>query len=176
MAAVMTSGIEQSRILRVAVDQQLIGLWLHARSPHTQRAYRADVDRFLAFVAVPLNAVALGDVQAFSDSLAGLAPSSGTRTLAAVKSLLAFGQRTGYLALNVGAAVKLPARKDTLAERILNEPDVIRMLYIAGLRVSEIADLKWRDLQPRTDGGQVTVFGKGSKTRTVLLPSTIWRE
>ena len=32
------------------------------------------------------------------------------------------------------------------------------------------------DLQPRTDGGQVTVFGKGSKTRVVLLPNAIWRE
>jgi len=53
---------------------------------------------------------------------------------------------------------------------------LLRLLYIAGLRVSEIADLKWPDLQPRTDGGQVTVFGKGGKTRTVLLPSTIWRE
>ncbi len=76
-------------------DQYLVELWLHGRSPHTQRAYRADVDRFLAFVTAPLATVTLGDVQAFSDSLAGLAPSSRTRTLAAVKSLLAFGQRTG---------------------------------------------------------------------------------
>ena len=93
--------------------------------------------------------------------------------------------------LNVGAAVKLPLRKDTLAERILTEADVhrllalepnrrnrvlLRLLYIAGLRVSEVAALKWRDLQPRTDGGQVTVFGKGDKTRVVLLPTAIWRE
>jgi site-specific recombinase XerD len=141
-------------------------------------------------VARPLPTVTLGDVQTFSDSLSGK-PSSRARTLAAVKSLLAFGQRTGYLPLNVGAAVKLPMSKNTLAERILTEPDVIRilalepnrrnqvllrLLYIAGLRVSEIAALTWRDLQPRTDGGQVTVFGKGSKTRVVLLPSAIWRE
>jgi integrase/recombinase XerD len=172
-------------------DAHLVDLWLHGRSPHTQRAYRADVARFLAFVASPLATVTLGDVQAFSDSLAGLAPSSRTRTLAAVKSLLAFAQRTGYLPLNVGAAVKLQQSKDKLAERILSEADVhamlalepgrrnqvlLRLLYIAGLRVSEIVDLKWRDLQPRTDGGQVTVFGKGSKTRVVLLPNTIWRE
>ena len=44
-----------------------------------------------------------------------VARSSRARTLAAVKSLLAFGQRTGYLPLNVGAALKLPARKDALA-------------------------------------------------------------
>jgi site-specific recombinase XerD len=84
---------------------------------------------------------------------------------------------TAYLPLNVGAAVKLQQGKDKLAQRILSETDVhamlalepgrrnqvlLRLLYIAGLRVSEIVDLKWRDLQPRTDGGQVTVFGKGS--------------
>jgi integrase/recombinase XerD len=158
-----------------ATDDQLVELWLHGRSPHTQRAYRADCEQFRGFVAKPLAMVTLGDLQAFADSLIGK-PSSRSRTLAAVKSLLAFGQRTGYLALNVGAALKLPAGKDTLAERILTETDVhrllalepdrrnqllLRLLYIAGVRVSEIAALTWRDLQPRTDGGQVTVFGKG---------------
>jgi hypothetical protein len=44
------------------------------------------------------------------------------------------------------------------------------------MHVSEVAALTWRDLQPRTDGGWVTVFGKGAKTRTVLLPTSIWRE
>jgi len=98
-------------------------LWLHGCSLHTQRAYRADVARFLAFVAEPLPAVTLGDLQAFADALAqqDLAPSSRVRTLAAVKSLLAFGQRTGYLPLNVGAALKLPPKKDKLSERILSE-------------------------------------------------------
>jgi integrase/recombinase XerD len=173
-----------------ATDDQLVELWLHGRSRHTQRAYRADSERFRVFVAKPLGMVTLGDLQAFADSLIGK-PSSRSRTLAAVKSLLAFGQRTGYLALNVGAALKLPAGKNTLAERILTETDVhrllalepdrrnqllLRLLYIAGVRVSEIAALTWRYLQPRTDGGQINVFGKGSKTRTVLLPSAIWRE
>ena len=177
-------------VRQASTDAHLVDLWLHGRSAHIQRAYRADSDRFLAFVARPLPTVTLGDIQAFADSLTGK-PSSRARTLAAVKSLLAFGQRTGYLPLNVGAAVKLPQSKNTLAERILTEPDIVRilalepnrrnqvllrLLYIAGLRVSEIAALSWRDLQPRTDGGQVTVFGKGSKTRVVLLPSAIWRE
>ena len=173
-----------------ATDDQLVELWLHGRSRHTQRAYRADSERFRSFVAKPLAMVTLGDLQAFADSLVGKL-STRSRTLAAVKSLLAFGQRTGYLALNVGAALKLPAGKNTLAERILTETDVhrmlalepnrrnqllLRLLYIAGVRVSELAALTWRDLQPRSDGGQVTVFGKGSKTRTVLLPSALWRE
>ena len=37
-----------------------------------------------------------------------------------MKSLLAFGQRVGYLRFDVGAAVKLPPVKDALAERILD--------------------------------------------------------
>lgn len=171
-------------------DDELVRLWLHGRSHHTQRAYAADAERFRAYVGA-LAMVTLGQVQAFADSLDGLAPSSRARTLAAVKSLLSFGQRIGYLPMNVGAAVKLPARRDKLAERILQEPDVQRMLalepsrrnhalllllYASGVRVSEIAALKWRDLQPRVDAGQVTVFGKGSKTRTVLLPWSVWRE
>jgi site-specific recombinase XerD len=35
--------------------------------------------------------------------------------------------------------------------------------------------LKWRDLQPRGDGGQATIYGKGGKTRAVLLPAGVWR-
>ena len=31
-------------------DEQLIELWLHGRSQHTQRAYRADAERFLRFI------------------------------------------------------------------------------------------------------------------------------
>ena len=108
-----------------------------------------------------------------------------------MKSLLTFGQRTGFLVLSDGAAVKLPPRKDTLAERILHEADVqtllalepgrrnrvlLRLLYRAGLRVNELAGLCWRDVHARDDGGQVTVFGKGGKTRTVLLPTDVWRD
>jgi integrase/recombinase XerD len=160
--ALAANGGTASVVRQASPDAHLVELWLHGRSPHTQRAYRADSDRFLAFVARPLTTVSLGDIQAFADSLTGK-PSSRARTLAAVKSLLAFGQRTGYLPLNVGAAVKLPATKNTLTERILTETDVhrmlvlepdrrnqvlLRLLYIAGLRVSEIAALTWRNLQP----------------------------
>ncbi len=103
-------------------DAHLVELWLHGRSPHTQRAYRADVGRFLTFVTKPLPTVTLGNLQAFADALAqqDLAASSRVRTLAAVKSLLAFGQRTGYLPLNVGAALKLPPKNDKLARAMAN--------------------------------------------------------
>jgi integrase/recombinase XerD len=50
-------------------------------------------------------------------------------------------------------------------------------LYFGGLRVSEAAGLTWRDVQPVTVKGservQLSIFGKGSKTRRVLLPSHV---
>jgi integrase/recombinase XerD len=42
--------------------------------------------------------------------------------------------------------------------------------------VSEACGLKWCDALPRQEGGQITVFGKGGKTRTVLLKSKVWQQ
>src|SRR5262245_55734289 len=96
-------------------DAQVVELWLHGRSRHTQRAYRANAGRLFAFIGKPLAHLSLGDLQAFRDSLTGLAPSSQAQALAAVKSLLAFARRIGYLTFNVGAALQLPKAKNTLA-------------------------------------------------------------
>ena len=45
------------RIEQVGGDEQLVALWLHGRTPHTQRAYTADAGDFLAFVSKPLRTV-----------------------------------------------------------------------------------------------------------------------
>ena len=36
-------------------DGQLIELWLHGRSQHTQRAYQKDISDFLEFVGTPIS-------------------------------------------------------------------------------------------------------------------------
>jgi len=172
-------------------DEHLIELWLHGRSAATRRAYRADIAAFLAHVRLPLRGVTLGDLHGYQDSLAALATSSQARKLSAVKSLLSKGHKLGYLAINIGAAVSLPKIKNVLAERILTEDAVVhmlalernprnkallRLLYLGGLRISEVCGLRVRDLQPNGDAGQITVFGKGGKTRVVLLKASIWQD
>jgi integrase/recombinase XerD len=92
-------------------DGQVLALWLHGRSKHTQRAYSAKAARFLAFVMKPLVRVSL-DLQAFADSLTGLAQSSKAQTLAAIKSLLAFAHKIGYIPFNVGAAPAVAESKE----------------------------------------------------------------
>lgn len=171
-------------------DAHLVALWLHGRTARTLAAYSSEARAFLAFAAKPLRAVTLGDLHAYMDGLAALAPASRQCRLAAIKSLFGFAHRLGYLPFNPGAAVRLPPAKDARAERIVTvqqvhrlldrEPDprnaaMLGLLYAAGLRISELCGLAWRDLQPRGDAGQLTVFGKGGRTRAILLPASVWR-
>lgn len=50
------------------------------------------------------------------------------------------------------------------------------LLDTAGVRVDEIARLARRDLRERGGAGQVTAYGKGVKTRVVLLPGSVYLE
>ena len=171
-------------------DDQLVALWLSLKtSRHTRRAYATEATRFLGFVKKPLASVTLTDLQAWAETLGQGSPASQNRALTAVKSLLSFAHETGYLPFNVGVAVKLRPNRDGLAQRILAESEVARLLdaapagrnrvllkllYVSGVRVSEVCGLRWCDSLARQEGGQITVFGKGGKTRTVLLKGKVW--
>ena len=61
-------------------------------------------------------------------------------------------------------------------ENIPRNKLILKTLFITGIRVSELCSLIWQDLQERSDGGQMTVYGKGSKTRTLLIPEPLWTE
>jgi len=103
--------------LAVPVDQvdgdaHLLELWLHGRSPHTQRAYSTDAADFLTFVSKPLRTVTVGDVQAWMDTLEEhLAPGSRARKISSVKSLFGFGHRLGYLPFESAASSSGPSSK-----------------------------------------------------------------
>lgn len=110
------------------------------------------------------------------------------RRLKALKSLLSFAARLGYMPFNVGAAIRGPKVEQKLAERILSERQVfglleavedqprdhalLRLLYNGGLRVSELVALRWRNLVD----GIANVTGKGGKTRVVRLSRGTWAE
>ena len=171
-----------------SVDATFLDLWLRGKSKKTRRAYLADIARFYAVVSKPLRQVTLEDVYTFVDSLTNLKPTSRNRAVAAA---LSFGLKSGYLSVNVGLMVKLEKLEDTLAERIMSEQAIARilaletnkrnhailvLLYRAGLRCAELCSLTWRNFQERDAAGQITVYGKGKKTRAVLLSQETWDE
>src|SRR4029077_873986 len=77
-----------------------------------------------------------------------------------------------------GRVLRLPALPDLHRMLNLDSPPrdraILVLLYASGIRVSELCELSWRDLQPNGDGGQVTVFGKGGVTRAIQLPASVW--
>lgn len=194
------------RMADVTNTAQIVELWKSSkRSPQTRRSYDTDIRQFIGFVLgvnpkqvrlndLDLRTVTMNDVMAFADYLETKEYETSTRArrIAAVKSLLRFANEVEWTKFNVAAQVPLPEPKDKLAERILSELEVmtmialtpkgrdrlvIQVLYYTGGRVSEIASLTWRSVQPGRDGnGQVTLYGKGQKTRTVVIPKSLYQE
>jgi len=185
-----------ARITRADSDDQLLRSWLRARanrSPETYRAYERDANAFLAFAGRPLRAITIEDLQDFAESLGKTyAPDSQRVMIARIKSLLSYGHKSGYLQFNVGLAYGLRRPEDTLAQRILDEEFVLKMItlepnernkllirlsYASAGRVSEIVRLEWRHLHDNGDGGGVvSLYGKGGKTRAVKIPAKLWRD
>jgi len=170
-------------------DKQVIAMWLHDKAPETQRIYRSDIARFLTFVGKPLNEITIGDVRAFADTLK-CASATKARILAAIKSLFAFAKRIDYIRFDVSAAIKLPKVKKILGKKAIGEGDVTKMialepdarnrvmlklLYVTGIRVSELCRLAWCNVQSAEDSTYITVFGKGGKTRTITVDGCMHR-
>jgi integrase/recombinase XerD len=180
-----------SQISRVSTDQKLIEMWLHNRPSSTASGYRRNALNFLAFVAKPLHEVALEDLQRYADYLRsqGLKESSMRTKVNNIKSLFTFATKLNYCRFNVAAALRVSKQSSSVSGRILNQKDVLRLIdaaegrdknllkliYATGMRVSEACRLKWSDFRERDDGSvQVTVLGKGSKIRSVIVPAMVW--
>ncbi len=175
-------------------DGELVDLWLRNRaskSVHTAAAYRADAGAFFDFLGargLTLRTLKLSALQDFTDAIEG-SPATRRRRISVVRSLLSFGARTGYLMMNVGAAIEPPKLPNELAQRVLSQEEVIRMLntatperdrvilrvlYLSGIRVSEAVALQWRHVVPKGTGELVlTVHGKGGATRFVHLKGVV---
>jgi integrase/recombinase XerC len=114
----------------------------------------------------------------------GLAKTSQGRTLSAVRSLFRFACREGVLTANPAQGVRTPKVPKNLprhlrpgeVENLIEAPEgdeplvrrdraILEMLYAAGLRVSELVGLDWRDVD--LPARVVRVMGKGSKERMV---------
>jgi integrase/recombinase XerD len=190
-----TPTLETTQMAIAVSTFDILNLWLFGKSANTQKAYRRDVLEFVTFTSgKELNQITLNDLQSYVNALGSLGHKQTTinRKLAAVKSLFTFMMKSGLVKVNPTALVTLKPVKDKLSERILTESEVLKIIYSAtegrdqlilkflyatGCRVSELVNLTWQDVSERNDGNyQVTLFGKGNKTRTVILHPELSKE
>ena len=179
------------KITNASSDREIILLWLGDKSATTQVSYNSTVTKFIEFIAKPLAEVKLEDLQLWERGLkARFKDTTVANKVLVIKSLFSFCVKVGYLTFNVGSFLKTPKAKETIAERILDIESVkglikygvklerdrlmLSLMYGCGLRVSEVIGLTWNDLRPHGDGGKCTVFGKGSKTRVIIIPTWLW--
>ncbi len=184
------------------LDVELIRLWISQKSATTQKTYVTISRQFLTFAGKELHDVKLEDILLWLESfqLRGFSQNTINNKLAAIKSLFSFGVKTGYLSANPASMIKTTKAKDALNERLLLDKEVkqlieaadnqrdlpcryakrnraiLILLYILGLRISELVGLNWSDFQPTEDSVTVTIFGKGHKTRTLLITHQLWSE
>ena len=162
-------------------------------SPRTQSAYRRDLESFsdeLARLEITDPArVSEHEVRRFiaRRHRQGLGPRSIQRLLSAIRTFYRWLMREGLADHNPAAQVrapragrKLPGTLDTDAvARLLDIRDrsplairdkaIMELFYSSGLRLAELAALRWDQIDAAA--GLVTVTGKGNKTRIVPLGS-----
>lgn len=170
-------------------DDKLIAMFIATkRSANTQRAYRNSVKRLLGFVSVPLNAVTLEHAIAYHAWLKTEYGSLHTIKLHVdvAKALFDFGVDINYLRTNVFRVVKVDTPSEVTHQRILSEEEVLRLIdapsrqrdklllrlvYAAGLRISEVCKLTWGDLL--SNGVLHVRQAKGQKDRFVTLSDSM---
>jgi integrase/recombinase XerD len=164
--------------------------WLHGRAESTQGTYGTTMADFRAFIKDrPIRKVDLKLLQDYVDST-HKKQRTVRRQVSTVRSIFKFAEEMGLIKYNPARALRAPKVPNGVASKILEakqilamiaqEPNkrnavLLRVLYAAGLRASEAASLCWEGVQPRGEkGGQITVLGKGSKSRTILLSHKTW--
>jgi integrase/recombinase XerC len=184
--------------LEAQIERYLAELERRGVSPHTSRAYAADLAEFLEYLSPPETEPpepAALDTLTLREWLMGLyarklATVTIRRKLAALRGFFAFLRRDGLVKTNVARLVytpKAPKRApevmteeqantllDSVAAGQLERPHpardlaIFELLYGCGVRVSELAGIDLEDID-RAEGW-VLVRGKGHKERQVPLP------
>lgn len=162
-------------------------------SPNTLEAYEHDLNRYLTFIERDKHLDSIDDIhpnhiREYIRNLSDLClmATSVRRNFSVVRSYHSFLVYEEYVALNPAellAAPKIPQKLpiilsveevDAILEVIdsstaygLRDRTMIELLYSAGLRVTELVQLKLISLFENK--GWIRVFGKGSKERIVPL-------
>jgi len=186
----------QSPSLDILIDRYLNYLLIEkGLSKTTLESYSRDINRFQLFLRQ--NAVARlseDDTPLILKHLislrnSGLGARSRARHLVSIRGLYRFAVRENVLKHDPARLVDLPKTSLKLPDvlsveevaRLLETPEMskplgirdramLELLYAAGLRVSELINLKLQELN--LEAGFVRVLGKGSKERVVPIGMT----
>jgi integrase/recombinase XerC len=158
-------------------------------SARTLQAYQRDLDQLLQFLSTEdidhPEQVTQHHIRAFiaQRHRQGLGGKSLQRLLSAIRSLFRWMLREGIAKHNPAIPVKAPKSPrhlpatldaDTIAQLLdipcdtplaIRDKAIMELFYSSGLRLSELASLRWEQID--LPSGMVTVTGKGNRDRMV---------
>jgi integrase/recombinase XerC len=167
-------------------------------SHHTVLAYQKDLEQFrdfclLSFEKEDICKVGYSEIRAWIIDLVeqGLSPLSVNRKMATLRSFFKFLMRSGEITQDPTyklKALKTPKRlpefvQEDAIEKILDvliypvdfdgqrDRMVMEFLYLTGVRLSELLELKWKDIDLYSEG--VKVKGKRKKERIIPITSSL---
>ena len=172
------------------IEQFLSFLESRGRSKNTLTNYRVDLEQFREYLLrqgiFDVSGIDSQSVRVYLSNIIGfgIAKSSAARKLSAVRGFIRWLSSRNMLDYGVAAGLKGPKLPSSLpralsfedTEKLLSEePEngkhyhrdrlILELLYGSGLRVSELIDLNWENIE--IDQRMIRVFGKGSKERLV---------
>ena len=160
-------------------------------SKHTIRAYNSDILGFLIWLddtkIEETNHTKLKDYLVFIQKF-NYSKTTLSRKIASIRTFYRFLYRERIIESNPANSVHAPKRNKSLPkflskeeiEQILNNikidtpagfrnRTILELLYATGMRVSELSNLNFENLN--LDENEITVLGKGNKERIVLVSS-----
>ncbi len=179
------------RELHIRKNLQWITEWLNnGKSDRSIATYTYSIKQFLEFLASrniwSLEQVTPAILLSWQEYLKSKNYKQTTinNKIVTAKSLYNYITNAGYIIKNPANIIKLKKTTSsinnklpeweeiqTLLEAAENERDrlIIELFYKTGLRVSELCAIKKEDFR----GNRLTILGKGSKLRTLLLPQAL---
>ncbi len=161
-------------------------------SDNTKQSYFHDLKSYAEFLnesgLASFDKAKHDDISRFLSLLndMGIAPSSRARYLSSIKGFYKYLFSLGRIECDISENIDLPKARRTLPETlsiaevtsIISQPNtgkpagirdraILETLYACGLRVSELINLKQRDIL--IDAEIIRVFGKGAKERFVPI-------
>ena len=158
-------------------------------SPQTWVSYLEDLEQFFAYFSSKKDTSDLAETDLYEflkyELAIGKTVSTAVRRLSSTRGFYLFLKKEGYYTGNI-PEIETPKRPKRLPnclseeeiDRLLETPDLktpsgirdramLETMYASGLRVSELLNLKRKNIN--LNKGIITVFGKGSKERKVPI-------
>jgi site-specific recombinase XerD len=160
-------------------------------SPNTIKQYTLILNNFHAYTGKPMNTIARPDIIKYLNHIMfekKLSRTTVSNILSILRSFYAYMSESQYISSDPSKNISnIKAEKKAPVYLTINELEellvaavaprdrmIVKMLYATGVRVSELVNIRKKDID--IDRNTIKVFGKGAKERIVLMPPELSEE